>query len=294
MTKDSGPLHITERDLELLAAIDVHPLTAEQLLCLSRTFREPFSQLRLLQRRLKRLTDASFIRSWPFTTTTGASPHYFKLSRTGFRVVYGEHHALPTRRYFEAIAPGHHHHTRCLGDFLVHVLIHAETGSATVRNFTRENDVRIESDGLLLFPDCTFQLALPTGQVFRYLVELDNGSERIRSAINTESIERKIRGYDAYQSRFDALDPLRPVVLFITTRSSERTQHILEAARAVMTNPNRTVFLAAELRTFLAAADPMNLVCLTDNRGRKRGLLPSNIKPQSQPPASSSLSLALC
>lgn len=294
MTTTSSLLHITDRDLELLAAIDFHPLTAEQLLRLSGTFHEPFTQLRLLQRRLKRLSDAGFVRSRPFATTTGASPHYFKLTRMGFRALHGDQEPVPTRRFFEEIAPGHHHHTRCLGDFLVHTLVHAGLCGATLRNFTRENDVRIEADGLTLFPDCTFQLALPSGQVFRYLVELDNGSERIRSAINTESIERKIRGYDAYQSRFDALDPLRPVVLFITTRSSERTRHILDAARQSMNNPNRTVFLAAELRTFLNATDPLRDVCLTDNRDRKRGLLPANVMRQTPVPKSSSLSLALC
>lgn len=294
MTTTSPQLHITERDLELLAAIDFHPLTAEQLLRLSDTFEEPFTQLRLLQRRLKRLSDAGFVRSRPFATTTGASPHYFKLTRVGFRALHGEREPLPTRRFFEEIAQGHHHHTRCLGDFLVHTMVHAGSCGAVLRNFTRENDLRIESDGLTLFPDCTFQLALPGGQVFSYLVELDNGSERIRSAINTESIERKIRGYDAYQSRFHALDPMRPVVLFITTRSSERTRHILDAARQSMNNPNRTVFLAAELRTFLTASNPLFDVCLTDNRGRKRGLLPTNAMRPMPAPASSSLTLALC
>lgn len=294
MTTTSTPLHLTERDLELLGAIDLHPLTAEQLLKLSSTFREPFTQLRLLQRRLKRLSDAGFVRSWPFATTTGASPHYFKLTRMGLKTLCDEGAPLPGRRHFEAIAFGHHHHTRCLGDFLVQMLVHAHAQRVTVGNVTRENEVRLEADGFTLFPDCTFHVSLPSGQAFRYMVELDNGTERVRSAIDTESIERKIRGYDAYQARFDALDPLRPVVLFITTRSSERTRHILDAARQTMANPNRTVFLAADLRTFLSAADPLSASCLTDNRGRKRGLLPSTISRLPQAASSSSLSLALC
>ena len=285
---------MTERDLELLAAIDLHPLTADQLLRFSQTFQQPFTQLRLLQRRLKRLCDAGCLRSWPYSTTTGASPHYFKLSRAGYRRLHDDDDLHPTRRYFEEIAAGHHHHTRCLGDFLVHVLGCLAHHDAKLQNFTRENETRIDADGLTLFPDCTFQLSLPSGQVFRYIVELDNGSERIRSAMNIESIERKIRGYDAYQSKFDALDPSRPVVLFITTRSSERTRHILNAARRIMSNPNRTVFLATELRLILAATDSLREVCLTDNRGRRRGLLPSTIRPCEATEKSSLLELALC
>ncbi|MCM2374704.1 replication-relaxation family protein [Aporhodopirellula aestuarii] len=293
MTTTSPQLHITDRDLELLGAIELHPLTAEQLLRLSNTFRQPFTQLRLLQRRLKRLADSGIIRSWPYSTTTGASPHYFKLNRTGFRLLHGEYEPLPKRRYFEAIAAGHHHHTRCLGDVLVHVLNNIISSGAVLQNFTRENSCRIDADGFILFPDCTFQLSLQSGHKFRYFVELDNGTERIRSAIHTESIERKIRGYDAYQSQFDALDPLRPVVLFITTRSSERTRHILAAARKTMRNPKRTVFLVTDLRTFLSAADPISDVCLTDNRGRQRGLVPAQSK-ISSPSKSIALAPALC
>jgi hypothetical protein len=293
MTTTSPRLHITDRDLELLGAIELHPLTSEQILRLGSTFRQPFTQLRLLQRRLKRIADSGFIRSWPYSTTTGASPHYFKLSRTGFRLLHGEHEPLPTRRYFEAIAAGHHHHTRCLGQVLVHVLTSIVGSSTVLHNFTRENYRRIETDGFTLFPDCTFQLSLASGHTFRYFVELDNGTERVRSEIYTESIERKIRGYDAYQSQFDALDPLRPVVLFITTRSSERTRHILDAARQTMRNPNRTVFLATDMRTFLSAVDPISGVCLTDNRGRKRGLLPAQAKSHSLS-KSIALTPALC
>ena len=55
---------------------------------------------------------------------------------------------------------------------------------------------------------------------------LDNGTERIRSPQDVESIERKVRGYDLHQSSTPSFDHGRFVVLFVTTRSSDRLVHI--------------------------------------------------------------------
>jgi len=267
-------LHLTDRDWEVLTILDCHPLTAQQILLVSASFEAPFTRLRLTQRRLHRLAANGYLRSWPYATT-GSSPHYYKLTRTAYRLLHGDDAVLPGRRYFEEIALNHHLHTRALGDFLVHLIVSAHRHSVTVRQFSRENSLRIEVDGDTLYPDCAFQLAAPGGKTFNYVVELDNGTERIRSTKATESLERKIRGYDCHQSQYAVLDPRRYVVLFVTTRSSLRTEHILDAARSLMENPKRTVFLASELSALLSQPDPMIHPCLRDNRGRKRGVLPS-------------------
>ena len=39
------------------------------------------------------------------------------------------------------------------------------------------------------------------GRTFSFVVEFDNGTERVRSKQDVESIERKMRGYDAHISR---------------------------------------------------------------------------------------------
>ena len=267
-------LHLTDRDWEVLTLLDCHTLTAEQILRVSASFEEPFTRLRLTQRRLHRLEGSGYLRSWPYATT-GSSPHYYKLTRTGYRWLHGDDAAMPRRRYFEEIAFNHHLHTRALGDFLVHLIVSAHRQSVTVRQFSRENSLRIDVDRDTLYPDCAFQLATLSGRTFNYVVELDNGTERIRSTKATESLERKIRGYDRHQSQYSALDPRRYVVLFVTTRSSVRTDHILDAARSLMENPKRTVFLATELTALLSQPDPMIHPCLRDNHGRKRGVLPS-------------------
>lgn len=266
-------LTLTQRDWQLLEHIDYHPLTVAQLLTVSRTFARPFTQTRLLQRRLKLLATAGYVRSWPYATT-GGSPHYFKLTRNAYRVLHGPAAQMPGRRHFEAIAPGRHLHTRALGDFLIRLFCDVASQGITMRNFSRENAFRLEADGYVLLPDCAFDLHLPSGRSLRYAVELDNGTERVHSEKEVDSLERKLRGYDAHQAQFDARDPQRYVAVFVTTRSAARLDNIMRAAREVMSNPQRTVFLGANLTPLLACADLLNGRCMVDNRGRRRGLLP--------------------
>ncbi len=273
---------IGPRDIELFTALDRCPLTTSQLCQLSQTFPNPFADEGNLRRRLRALKQADYVRSWPYATANdGRSPHYFKLTRTGYRLLYGHDVALPKRRYFEAISPGHHHHTHCLADELVHTLVTGHRQEIELRHYARENSVKLEAGDFTLFPDAAFQLVAPDGRTFNFVVELDNGTERVRSRQDVESIERKLRGYDAHQSQYDALHPSRYLVLFVTTRSQVRLQHMLDLAGMVMSNPQRTVFVGVDMQTFLATIDPFREAVLIDHRGLKRTLVPISRKPHS-------------
>ncbi len=266
---------LTPRDVALFEAIDRHPFSTDQLFRLSATFAEPFTQDRLLRRRLQQLREAGLLQSWPLATVgRGGAPHYWKLTRASYQWLQGDEATLPTRRFFEAIAPGHHHHTRCLGDFLVQTFVAAHRQGIAVRHFARENSVTLEAGGFIVVPDCAFQLHTSDGRLLHYCIELDNGTERVRSRLDVESIERKLRGYDAHQSQFAALDPQRYLVLFVTTRSRDRLTHILDLAGRVMRNPQRTVFVGIALDEYLNSDDPSGDALLTDHRGLKRALVP--------------------
>ena len=193
---------LTPRDVALFEALDRHPFTTDQLYRLSATFAEPFTQERLIRRRLQQLREAGLLQSWPLATVgRGGAPHYWKLTRASYQWLQGEEAALPSRRFFEAIAPGHHHHTRSLGEFLVQTMVGAHRQGIAVRHFARENSVTLEAGGFIVVPDCAFQLHTPDGRLFHFCVELDNGTERVRSRLDVESIERKLRGYDAHQAQ---------------------------------------------------------------------------------------------
>ena len=270
----SFPTNITCRDIDLLAAIDRVPLTPSQLFTISGTFDAPFTDVDNLRRRLRRLTQSGLLQSWPYAIATeGRSPRYFKLTRDGYRMVHGADAALPKRRHFEAIAPGHHHHTLALADVVVRLATQAAKHGVQLEQFAREGTVRVEVGSFTAFPDATFQLRMNDGRVLNFFVELDRGTERIRSKADIESIERKLRAYDLFNARYDARDTSRPLVLFITTRSSVRVDNILAATRAVMANSKRAVFLATSLEEFLTR-DTFTEAVFRDNRGLLRRLLP--------------------
>ncbi|MEZ6055473.1 MAG: replication-relaxation family protein [Planctomycetaceae bacterium] len=267
--------NIGPRDLDILTALDRTPLTSTQLCKLSQTFAAPFRDEHNLRRRLRRLTNSQLIRSWPYALATGGrSPRYFKLTREGYRLLYGTDAALPRRRYFEEISHGHHQHTHALSEVITHIAVCGHRHGITLQHFARENSFKLEANGFTLYPDCGFQLLTPTGKTYNFVVELDNGTERIRTRQDTESIERKIRGYDAHQSQFAANDPHRYLVLFITTRSDQRLQHILALADQLMQNRERTVFVGV-LQDTLEEADPFTRSVVIDHRQTQRLLVPS-------------------
>ena len=218
-----------------------------------------------------------WLTSWFYATASrGGSPSYWKLTRDGYRVLHGSDAVLPGRRHFEEIALGHHHHTKCLADFLVQTFVSAHALGTEVRYFARENSVRMEAAGSVLYPDCAFQLFTNSGRAFNFVVELDNGTERIRSPQDIETIERKLRGYDLHQSSTPSFDHGRFVVLFVTTRSSDRLTHILQAAARIMRNPKRTLFLGVTLSGFLSHDAPLTAPLFLSPTGRAQRLIPED------------------
>ena len=266
---------IGPRDLEILFALDCTPLTTSQLCILSETFNAPFRNEHNLRRRLRKLAQSGLVKSWPYAmVNSGRSPRYFKLTRDGYRLLYGRDARLPQRRYFEEVSHGHHHHQYALAEALVKLAHSGHREGVTVKQFARENSIKLQIGGFTMYPDCAFQLVRSDGRKFHFIVELDNGTERVRTQRDVESIERKLRGYDVHNAQFDAHDPERYLVLFITTRSQQRVTSILNAAAAVTTQPGRTVFLACSLKT-LQEANPFQDAIFADHRGLKRTLLPT-------------------
>ena len=247
---------IGPRDFDILFAVDRCPLTSAQLFKLSTTFIQPFSEVGDLRRRLRKLRAIGLLKSWPYAIASdGRSPHYFKLSQDGYRFLHGDDVILPKRRFFEAVRPGHHHHTMCLADLIVHLTVIARKAGDRIEQFARENSVCLKCDPFTIYPDAAFVIRRSDGQTFPFCVELDNGTERVRSKQDVESIERKLRGYDAHQSEFDKFDANRYLVLLVTTRSDQRLQHMLDLAAMVMKEPGRTVFIGATLDAILST-DP--------------------------------------
>ena len=265
--------HLTDRDMEILLAIERCPLTVVQLLKLSRTFPgQPFTSLRSVQDRLQKMRDAGWVRRWPYATASrGGSPDYYKTPLLGFRLVYGESAVPPTKRHFAEVSIANHHHTHSLADFIVHAITAAHRRAIRMARFYRENTLRLRASSEVFSPDCAFEFHTPTGPQLNFLVELDNGTERIRSDKDTESWQRKIRLYNLLQ---DANYPHRFRVLVVTTRSRDRFRSILTLAAEQTANPRRSLFYGIHLDDFLAEPDAICRPCFQNHHGAPVALVP--------------------
>jgi hypothetical protein len=267
---------VTERDLEILAALDRCPLTAVQLQKISQTFASPFRTERRVRKRLHLLCEAGRLHRWPYYASAGrGAPNYYALSRLGYHILHGTAAAPPTKRAFAEVGIARQHHTYALAEFIVHTAVAAHRAGIAFTEFHRENTLRLTLGDEALSPDAAFQLVEPGGAAYNFFVEVDASTERLRSSKNADSWEKKIRFYD----RFQDASPKRFRVLILTTRSSERANRILETAGSLVRNPHRSLFYAAGLPRYLTESEALTAPVFRDHRGTSVSLMPQAIQP---------------
>lgn len=269
MTSPGAHSLLTARDLEILGALDHSPLTAEQLLKLSATFAAPFTSERRVRERMQQLCAAGRVRRWLYATAGRGALGYYTLSRLGHQLLHTDGQELAANRAFGPVGIARQYHTHRLADFIVHTAVCAHRAGLRFTGFYRENAFRLSVGTESLYPDCAFQLVTPSGFPFSFFVELDNSTEAVRSDKDRDSWHRKLRLYDAFQDQTH----VRFRVLVLATRSEERARHILDAAKAVMANPQRGLVYAAHLDEVLARAEALTTPCFRDHLGRRRALV---------------------
>jgi hypothetical protein len=261
---------LTPRDLEVLAALDHCPLTAAQLLKFSHTFALPFTGERRVRERLQVLAECGRVRRWLYATAGRGALNYYTLSRLGYALLHGADAPVPGKRAFAAIGLARQFHARALADVIVHTAVSAHRAGLQFTGFCRENALPLTVGQDTLYPDCAFQLVTPAGRTFAFYVELDNSTERIRSAKDADSWERKVRLYDRLQDKTRT----RFRLLVVATRSAERLANLLSAAAEVLRNSQRALVYGVTLCDYLAAQDPISTPCFRDHAGRLVSLLP--------------------
>jgi hypothetical protein len=262
---------VRPRDLEILAALDRTQLTALQLLKLSRTFVEPIGSERMVRERLQALCDAGWVRWAQYATTSqGAAPKYYFLSPTGYAIIYGPDVAAPPKRSFARLPITLHRHSRALAEFVVHTVVAAHVGGIVLENYYRENSLRLAIDGESLTPDAAFELRTPDKRQWNFVVEVDCGTERVESALDADSWNRKIRLYDRL---LDLNYPHRFRVLVVCTAGPDRLAHILRAANKLLRNPLRALLYGVSLDDYLAQPDPLRAACFRDHAERPVALV---------------------
>ncbi|MBI3464568.1 MAG: replication-relaxation family protein [Planctomycetes bacterium] len=255
---------LTDRDIQILLALDRCPLTLRQLLKLSEAFPTPFTSYRRVHQRLQSLCEAGWVRLWRYASASGGAENYYTLSPQGFHYLHGVDCELPGPRRFSAVGLAREPHTRALADFIVHTLVAAYRSNVLIGDFWRENDLQLNVDGESLYPDCAFQLLTPGDRTFTFYVELDNGTQSVHSPKERESWERKIRFYERYRDS----SATRFRVLVVSTHSQQRLAHILKTAAALTRNPDRSLVYAVGLSQYLGHAEPLEKPCFSDHRGQ--------------------------
>ncbi len=269
MPSPARAILLTPRDHDILAALERSPLTASQLLTLSQTFVLPFTDERRVRERMQLLVAAGRVRRWFYATAGRGALGYYTLSPLGYRLLHGDDDHYFPKRAFGPVGIARQFHALKLADFIVHTTIAAYHAGLRMTGFYRENACCLRLAEECLFPDCAFQLVTQTGFHFSYFVEIDNSTEVIRSDHDRDSWERKLRLYDQFQ----ATTPQRFRVLIVTTRSSERARHILDAANTMLSNPQRSLVYGIGLSEYLARPDALTSACFRDHVGRRRALV---------------------
>lgn len=262
---------ITPRDLDLLDALDRCPLTARQLLKLSTAFDNPFTNERKIRARLQHLAESGRVRRWPYAIAGRGAPHYYMLTLQGYRLLHGANAESGGKRPFGPIGIAHQQHTFAIAEFVVHLSVAAHKAGLRVTNFARENSVCLSDGKDRIYPDNGFTLEGDAIPPFHFYLELDNGTERIRSSKETASWEKKIRVYEAEQDR----SPTRFRVLAVAARGLGRIPHILGAAATLARDPKRSLVYGTSLAGFLAEEQPLTSTCFRDHRGGAVAMVPT-------------------
>ena len=268
MTRRSAHVSLTPRDREIFQALFTTPLTAEQMLAFSGTFNEPFQSIRRVQERLVQLTRAGLLKRWRYATESGgAAPHYYKLSREGFKVLHGPDEKPPRKRFFSPISLSLQAHTQVLAALWVHLHRSAHQSGLTIENVYPENCLKLATSIGPLVPDGTFDVILPDGRRFHFFLEMDCSTESLRSR-SFDGWERRIRRYEMLRQQ--SAEPFR--VLVVTSVPGKRLDGIMKCIAEQQRRSDRSLFLGISLPDVLQCPDAFVEHIFSDHRGRSSSL----------------------
>ena len=178
----------TDRDRCLLGSLSFSPFTSRQLLTLSSTFAQPFTNDRYLRARLQILESRGLVRSFAYSTPSPGVLQHYKLTPAGYRFYYEPSAPLraPTRGWSASFLQSRFrrpagtffcakqcaawlHRVRfadrlsgcackTIAAFLTETITAAHHASFVFTEFSPENGCVLESAGQKLMPDWDWYL----------------------------------------------------------------------------------------------------------------------------------------
>lgn len=199
----------------------------------------------------------------------GSGALYFRLSRTGYRLVMPES-PLPRDSFFRETPLGNQQHTFALYDLLSRIDAAASDAGYAVPAVRRDREVCLQAEDYQVWPDATLCLE-KDGDLFHYFVEIDCGSEPIHSSKNRASLSRQVLGYDAFAANCE----YRFRVLTIFTAAPLRMSGYLDMTGELMQMPNRrSLFYAAMMHQLTETTNIVLDPVFVDNRRQSQAMIP--------------------
>ena len=177
MSSNSNEDLLTRRQ-QILTALTITPLDAEQLRRLSITFTKPFTDETYVRRVMARLHEEKLVIEYEFPSRK----KYWKLSRQGYQRVYGPDKPLPTARAYRPISPSLERHTRRLADLLVKLQVAAHLGDIEIEYIYGDHQSQFVHQGETKEPDAMIGFRVRgRKQTYTLVLELDCGTEPVFS-----------------------------------------------------------------------------------------------------------------
>ena len=271
---------LTERDYDILRLLDRTPASTALILKAGSCFAEPFEDQRRVRERMQALAAGGWVRSSPMATTSRRAANWHRLTPDGYRLLYGADGMLPHKTMFMPMPPSRQEHTLWLAEVIVETMVAAEQSLLAINDFRRENSVVLTLGSETLKPDGSMQLVTADSRQANFFIELDNGTEPVRSPQQRQSIERKMRFYERLQDgalaswkRGDRKRPPPRFRVLFFTRSFERQKYMLWTARQVAANPDRRLCLGVSIAEYLSDPNPLRSPLALDHHGRWNGLI---------------------
>jgi hypothetical protein len=259
----------TARDQQIHQSLALTPLDTQQLLRISQTFGQPFSNDRTLRERMQEHTAAGWVKTFTYATTTSGKLNYYKLTPHGYRLLNGPDAPLPKRSFFNEVSPALQRHTRHLADVIVQTNVHARRLGVEMIDQVGENQLTLTLGDRTHKPDYSFRIST-RDDVFTYYDELDEATEPIASTKQRESLEAKIRFHEDYQNATGQ----RYRVRMIFAKASARMVQFLSLARKHAAK-QRMIFLAVLLEDYMKHGSPLTTPVFIDHHNRLQSLLPA-------------------
>ena len=258
-----------QRTEQILAALTVCQLDAAQLLKLSQTFDEPFNGKLYVLRKMNKLKKNGLVYEYTFPDRC----KYWKLSREGYRHVYGPDKPIPTKpSVYRAIRPAVERHARRLADLLVQSQLAAFRSGAEIMYLYGDHQCSLKHDGATKVPDAIVGLKLRGRKTYTIVFELDCGTEPVYSQKSRDSLDQLIRFYLAHEASHDT--SYRVVTVF--ERATVRVEHFLDRVEQNSQDSRRRVIKAVTLDRLLAYQNPLQEPILLDYDRQVSAMLPGN------------------